>query len=133
MSDDDHPYLPEVITYRWETYDEPITGMEPGGTPDFPPDDVREVEVERDVARQVVRDIHEAIERRSRSYVIVEVILGAETYLKADVYCRTLHEIPIDAHLGVDVTVIPGDMIEPVIPTEKRIEEHLREGERRHA
>ncbi|WP_226043459.1 hypothetical protein [Natrinema sp. DC36] len=121
--------LPPVLTWRYERIDtasvEPLaSGRE---IRDATTLDVHEIEVERDEARQILQDIHDTIDERSKYYLIEEVVLGDEIYVKADIYCRCAYEASLENTLGIDVTVVPGDMIEPVVPTKKRIEEYLEE------
>ena len=85
----------------------------------------KELEVERDAARQVLQDIREQIDERSRYWLVEEVVLGVEPYIDADVYCRCAYEAPLEQVLDVSVTVVPGEVIEPVIPNRKRVKEHV--------
>lgn len=87
----------------------------------------REIEVERDEAHQTLEDISVKLEKRSRYYRIKEVVLGVEKYIEADIYCRYAYDTSLDDVLDVDITVIPEDVIRPVIPAEKRREEYLEE------
>lgn len=85
----------------------------------------KEIKIERDAARQALQDIHERIEERSKYWVIEGLVLGAEPYIDADVFCRCAYETPLEQVLDVSVTVVPGETIAPVIPNRKRVEEHV--------
>lgn len=123
------PDLPPILQYSYERFDDPM--VKPPADPREPGDpkpiDAHEIEVERDEARQILQDIQDKIDERSKLYRAGEIVLGVEPYLKADVYCRMAYEEPLENVLAPEVTVIPGDSVAPVIPTQKRIEEHLSE------
>jgi hypothetical protein len=119
--------LPPVLTFTYERFDEETTVAVDSGHElrDHHPIDSQEIEVGRDEAQQALQDIHDAIDERSQYWVIEEVVVGVETYLKADIYARCAYDESVDTVCSVDITVVPGDMIAPVIPNEKRLEEHL--------
>jgi hypothetical protein len=121
--------IPPVITWRYERLGQ--------NTPELPatdrdlrettPVDAREIEIERDRARQILQDIRDALDERSKYYLIDELVLGVENYLPADVYCRVAYEESLEAVLDVEVSVVSGDVIEPVVPTKQRVAEYLSE------
>ena len=116
--------LPPVLHWEYKRTDDPVRGVE-DLTFGHATYDTNAVEVERDAARQVLQDIREAIDERSKYHYIQEIVLGVEPYIDADVYCRCAYEEPLQRVLDPRVIVVPGDAIEPVIPFEKRVEEHL--------
>jgi len=120
-----------VLTWRYTRYDADTIGMVDSTRElrDHPPIDSREIEVERDRARHVLEEIYDALDERSTYYVIDELVLGVEKYLPADVYCRCAYDQSLESTLDVDVTVVLGDLVEPVIPTDQRLKEHLAEQE----
>lgn len=119
--------LPPVLRWVYRRTDEPL--VRPADFDDLSASQYEtvEVEVERDRARQTLQDIHDAIDERSQYYLIEEVVIGVERYLEADIYCQVAHDVGVETWIGrgIDVTVVPGQMIEPVVPAEKRVEEHL--------
>ncbi|WP_336359031.1 hypothetical protein [Haloarcula sp. CGMCC 1.6347] len=123
--------LPPVLTFSYKRFDEETTAAVESGHElrDYKPIDAHEIEVERDAAQQAYQDIRAAIDERSQYWVIDEIVVGVETHLKAGIYTRCAFGDPVEAVYGVDITVVPGDMIAPVIPAKKRLEEHLEDND----
>lgn len=119
--------LPPVLEWRYESIDTASMAVSPteGDLKGAPTIDSRTIEVERDEARHVLQTIHDRLDERSQYYVIETLVVGVSPYIKADVYCRCAYDEPLDRVLDPEVIVVPGDAIEPVIPNEKRVDEHL--------
>lgn len=87
-------------------------------------------EVSAEIAEETFESVADAIEsRRNDGYTIDEVILGVPQYKALYVYVqssstRYSDETP-ESLLGVEVTVVPGPMIHPVIDNRRLLTEML--------
>lgn len=119
--------LPPVLTWRFERFDaDTIAAVDSGrDLRNHVPVDAHEIEVDRDRARHVLQEIRDRLDKRSKYYVIEELVLGVEKYVPANVYCQCAYDQSLESVLDVAVTVVPGDLVEPVIPTEQRLKEYL--------
>ncbi len=80
--------LPPVLRWEYNRTEDPhaeVSDLEDPGTLDASWE-TKEVEVERDAARQALQDIRDAIEERSQYWLIEQVVVGVEPYIDADVY-----------------------------------------------
>lgn len=118
--------LPPVLRWEYNRTDDPEVAMSRPDPAELAAGwETKEIEVERDAARQALQDIETEIAERSEDYLIDEVVVGVEKYIDADVYCRCAHGVPMETVVGVEVTAVPGDVIAARIPARERIEEHL--------
>ena len=121
--------IPPVIEYRYQRVDAeypvsaPVTQAD---LEDLPPEASHTVEIDRDRAEILLEAIHKAMAAREADWTVEELVLGAEVFVPVDVYCRYAYDQPFAAWYGLEVTVVPGDVIAPVIPNHIRREEYLR-------
>lgn len=124
--------IPETISYTYERVDPeypvpaPVTQAE---LEQMPAEETRTVEIERTEAEELLEEINDAVEQRQRNRTIEELVLGVEEYIVADTYCRYAYDQPFGNWYGLDVTVVPGSMIAPVVPNRVRREEYLQESD----
>lgn len=122
--------IPETITYTYERVDEdypipaPVSQQE---LDQMPTEEVRTVEIEREEAEALLEEINDAVEDRQQYWTITELVLGAEEYVVVDTYCRYAYDQSFANWYGLDVTVVPGSMVAPVVPNHVRREEYLSE------
>ena len=116
--------LPPVLRWEYRRTDEPLampSDFDDLGASQY---ETVEVEVERDAARQVLQDIRDAIDERSRQYYVETVVVDIEAYIDADVFCRCAYGESLQRVVGPKV-VLSDSMVTPAIPIEDRVEEYL--------
>lgn len=120
MSED----LPPVLRWEYRRTDEPLA--RPADFDDLSASQYEtvEVEVERDAGRQVLQDIRDTVDERSREYYVETVVVDIEAYIDADVFCRCAYGESLQRVVGPKV-ILSDSMVTPAIPIQDRVEEYL--------